>query len=139
MTTALTHHLNDLHHIGKSSSTRHGESEDEQDVTVITLAGNNIGATMQGELEEISDAEEDKAFTTYTNSNFQAINNSIMFGGSYTCKDPGVHIETSMDYFEPNQHKEAKDGKKGKKKVTGTSRSGNHSGKSSDENSDGRV
>ncbi|KAF9603626.1 hypothetical protein IFM89_037139, partial [Coptis chinensis] len=82
MTTALTHHLNDLHHIGKSSSTRHGESEDEQDVTVITLAG--------------------KQYWRYH--------------ASYTFKDPGVHIETSMDYFEPNQHKEAKDGKKGKKK-----------------------
>ncbi|KAL5719252.1 hypothetical protein ACHQM5_012055 [Ranunculus cassubicifolius] len=114
MTSALTHHLGELTH--------HDESEDETGVRIITLAGTNTGATMKGELLDDNSKEEDddadKAFTTYTNSNFQAINNSIMFGGSYTCKDPGVHIETIMEYDEPSGRKEMKNRKKGKKAVS---------------------
>ncbi|PIA34953.1 hypothetical protein AQUCO_03700304v1 [Aquilegia coerulea] len=117
MTSAITHHLNDLHHVGKSNAVHQDGIEDDQGVRIITLAGTNTGAAMQGELDEISNTDDDKTFTTYTNSNFQAINNSIMLGGSYSCKDPGVHIETCIDFVEPNEHKQVKLGKKGKKKL----------------------
>ncbi|KAK9275291.1 hypothetical protein L1049_022553 [Liquidambar formosana] len=63
---------------------------------------------------------------TYVNSNFQAINNSIMLGGSYSTNDPGVHMDIS-DFFEHNGHKPDKHGKKGKKKEKETSKSDQHS------------
>ncbi|KAF5188907.1 Processive diacylglycerol beta-glucosyltransferase [Thalictrum thalictroides] len=136
MTSAITHHLNDLHHTSKSSSAIHHDgTEDDQGVRIITLAGTNTGAAMQGELDEISNTDDDKTFTTYTNSNFQAINNSIMIGGSYTCKDPGVHIETCIDFTESNEHKEVKPGKKGKKQLRHKSKSDNPSDGSGGEGS----
>ncbi|RLM74070.1 uncharacterized protein C2845_PM15G00100 [Panicum miliaceum] len=79
--------------------------------TVITLAGENSGATMDaaaaGDVEDLvvvgnEDAEEenedhdqqeeDVVISAYTNSNYQAVNNSVLVSGSCAVNDPGVHV-----------------------------------------------
>ncbi|PUZ46042.1 hypothetical protein GQ55_7G014800 [Panicum hallii var. hallii] len=78
--------------------------------TVITLAGENSGATMEaaaGDVEDLvvvgnADAEEnndgdnqeedDVVISAYTNSNYQAVNNSVLVSGSCAVNDPGVHV-----------------------------------------------
>ncbi|XP_015876695.2 uncharacterized protein LOC107413294 [Ziziphus jujuba] len=119
MVSAITHRLTDLQ---KSGST-HQEIEDEHGVRLITLAGTNSGASLRTELDEktgihISEADplaESDALSTFVNSNFQAVNNSILMGGSYSTNDPGVHVDIS-DFAEHQGHKPEKKGKKGKKK-----------------------
>ncbi|XP_027339477.1 uncharacterized protein LOC113853177 [Abrus precatorius] len=119
MVSAITHRVTDFH---KSDSTHHLENDDERDVRIITLAGTNDGATLKSDLDEKSGKTphgEPEALSTFVNSNFQAINNSIMFGGSYQANDPGVHLDIS-DFTDPphshHHHKVDKQGKKGKKK-----------------------
>ncbi|KAH8494703.1 hypothetical protein Peur_060608 [Populus x canadensis] len=100
--------------------------EDDHGIRIITLAGTNTGATMRSELDDqkgkkLPDGEsfgEPEASGTYVNSNFQALNNSIMFGSHYNTNDPGVHMDIS-DTFEPHGLKPGKHGKKGKKKDKG--------------------
>ncbi|XP_062224681.1 uncharacterized protein LOC133923385 [Phragmites australis] len=74
--------------------------------TIITLAGENSGATMEatGDMEDIvvvgnadadeneDDQEEESVVSAYTNSNYQAVNNSVLVAGSCTVNDPGVHV-----------------------------------------------
>ena len=83
--------------------------------TVITLAGENSGATMEaaaGDVEDLvvvgnadaeeeendedhdqqEDEEEDVVISAYTNSNYQAVNNSVLASGSCAVNDPGVHV-----------------------------------------------
>ncbi|KAK7392997.1 hypothetical protein VNO78_21447 [Psophocarpus tetragonolobus] len=117
--SAITHRVKNFH---KSGSTPHMENEEEHGLSMVTLAGNNNGATMKSEFDEKSGnpshGDEPEALSTYVNSNFQAINNSIMFGGSYHANDPGVHMDISDFSSEPHQshhYKEEKHGKKGKK------------------------
>ncbi|KAL9680289.1 hypothetical protein QQ045_018167 [Rhodiola kirilowii] len=73
--------------------------DDHRGLRIITLAGSNQGATMHGELmDDKANTDDDdpyEALGTYVNSNFQAINNSIMMEGSYTTNDPGVHMDIS--------------------------------------------
>lgn len=102
-------------------STHHQEVVDDQGSSVITLAGTNTGATMRAELngktsklEDAAGADENESLTSYINSNFQAINNSIMFGGSYTGNDPGVHMDIS-DLYEEGHKGEKGEKVKGKK------------------------
>ncbi|KAL6579353.1 hypothetical protein OROMI_009569 [Orobanche minor] len=87
------------------------DEEDEEGVKIITLTGNNLGATMRANMDDkpvigtqgfglAQPEQEDPA--TYVNSNFQAINNSIMLGGSYKTNDPGVHLDIS-DYDEHSE------------------------------------
>ncbi|XP_038901871.1 uncharacterized protein LOC120088550 [Benincasa hispida] len=116
MVSTLTSRLGLLR---KGGSAQHHEVVDDQGSSVITLAGTNTGATMRAELKgkttklEDAGADENESLTSYINSNFQAINNSIMFGGSYTGNDPGVHMDIS-DLHEEG-HKAEKGGAKGKK------------------------
>lgn len=121
MVSSLTHRFSDIH---KSGSTNlQEEDQDDHGVRVITLAGTNSGATMRSELDEKSSTPADgfsvgepDPLSTYVNSNFQAINNSIMMGGSYSTNDPGVHVDIS-DFFDKKGHKPGgKHGKKDKKK-----------------------
>ncbi|KAA8526054.1 hypothetical protein F0562_007846 [Nyssa sinensis] len=118
MISALTHRLLDIQHVQKLGSTHHegGEDEHENGVKIITLAGSNTGATMRSEMDEKSSLQvqlnDQEAAATYVNSNFQAINNSIMLGGSYSTNDAGVHLDISEE-SEGHHHKH---GKKGKKK-----------------------
>ena len=133
MVSAITHRVTDFH---KSGSTHHLENDDEHGVRIITLAGNNDGATLRSELEEKSaktspHGVEPEPLSTFVNSNFQAINNSMMLGGSYQANDPGVQMDIS-DFTEPphSHHKAEKHGKKVKKKEKEASKSDHHSGRS---------
>ncbi|XP_057433504.1 uncharacterized protein LOC130726275 [Lotus japonicus] len=119
MVSAITHRVTDFH---KSGSTHHLENEDEHDhVRIITLTGTNNGATLRSELDEksgkSSSHDEAETLSTYINSNFQAVNNSIMLGGSYQANDPGVHMDIS-DFTEPHHHKAEKHEKKKEKEAT---------------------
>ncbi|CAJ1961962.1 unnamed protein product [Sphenostylis stenocarpa] len=122
MVSAITHRVTDFN---KSGSTHHLEKEDENDTRIITLAGTNDGATLRSELDEKSGKKtsvgEPETLSTFINSNFQAINNSIMFGGSYHANDPGVHFDISDFIHQPqppqsDHHKVEKPAEKGKKK-----------------------
>ena len=119
MVSAITHRVTDFH---KAGSTHHLEKEHEDDTRIITLTGTNDGATLRSELDEKSGKTshgESEELSTFVNSNFQAINNSIMFGGSYQANDPGVHLDISDFTDQPpesHHHKVEKPGKKGKKK-----------------------
>ncbi|CAJ1967705.1 unnamed protein product [Sphenostylis stenocarpa] len=119
MVSAITHRVTDFH---KSGSTHHLENDEEHGLSMVTLAGNNNGATMRSELDDKSGnhshGDEPEALSTYVNSNFQAINNSVMLGGSYHANDPGVHLDISDLSTEPHQRhhlKEERLGKKGRK------------------------
>ncbi|XP_022136757.1 uncharacterized protein LOC111008382 isoform X2 [Momordica charantia] len=118
MVSSLTTRLG-LIRKGGGGSGHHHEVVDDQGSSVITLAGTNTGATMRAELNgkttklEGAAGDENEALTSYINSNFQAINNSIMFGGSYSGNDPGVHMDIS-DLHEEG-HKGDKGGAKAKK------------------------
>ncbi|XP_022985289.1 uncharacterized protein LOC111483341 [Cucurbita maxima] len=102
--------------IRKGGTAHHHEVVDDHGSSVITLAGTNTGATMRAELngkaKKLEDAGVDKnePLTSYINSNFQAINNSIMFGGSYTGNDPGVHMNIT------DLHEEGHKAEKGRAK-----------------------
>lgn len=131
-------HDPELHH-----HRHHHPHDDDNGLRIITMAGSNVGATMRSELDVMdkttphdqdpnqggSEHDQQVPLTTYLNSNFQAINNSIMLGGSYTTNDPGVHLDIS-DYFYTDEHQVAhlKHGKKGKKKeIIEPSKSDHHS------------
>ncbi|KAG4931721.1 hypothetical protein JHK84_048714 [Glycine max] len=100
---------------------------DEKQFSVITLAGDNRGATMHLGSESAkkegsihihraykSDPEDTNEVTTdgeentneevgmaYVNSNIQSINNSLMFHGSITERDPGVQVTLPQKPAEP--------------------------------------
>ncbi|GMH00687.1 hypothetical protein Nepgr_002526 [Nepenthes gracilis] len=98
MVTSMTTRLSDLH---KSASNDGGE----RGLRIITLSGSNVGATMRKNEQSVSgdeQREDEWGLGTYVNSNFQAINNSIMMGGSYGSNDPGVHLDIS-DAVEQSQ------------------------------------
>ncbi|KAM0979144.1 hypothetical protein ACFX13_015335 [Malus domestica] len=109
MVSAITNRVTDIH---KSGSIHH-EDEDEDGVRIITLAGSNTGATLRGELDHENvnklaglhgggpALEEADGLSTYVNSNFQAVNNSLMMGGNYTTNDPGVRMDIT-DVVEPH-------------------------------------
>ncbi|KAE8706845.1 RING/U-box superfamily protein isoform 1 [Hibiscus syriacus] len=96
-------HLNkEIKDMVSSITRRLGGGVDDDGAGIVTLAGNNVGATMRSELDEESDPrygnsvrDQADALSTYVNSNFQAVNNSIMFGSSYNANDPGVHLDIS--------------------------------------------
>ncbi|CAI8590969.1 unnamed protein product [Vicia faba] len=100
MVSAITGRVTNFH---KPGSTHHLDNEDEHGARIITLAGTNEGATLRSEMDEKI-------------GNFQAINNSVMLGGSYHANDPGVHMDIE-DFTEnpQNHHKTDKHGKKEKK------------------------
>ncbi|CAA0824215.1 Unknown protein [Striga hermonthica] len=133
--SALTTRLGSIQRAHNPSSS----DEDEKGVGIVTLAGNNVGATMRGDVDDVE--QEDLA--TYVNSNFQAINNSIMMGGSYKTNDPGVHLDISdvYEHDDDDDHQATnKRGKKGSKNLTRRRSKGerhnHHHGKRSDGTSD---
>ncbi|KAK6146554.1 hypothetical protein DH2020_020423 [Rehmannia glutinosa] len=140
--SALTNRLGSIQRSqkpGGSTNQNQADDEDEQGVRIITLAGSNLGATMRGEMDEKSSVgpqdlalqPEQEDFAAYVNSNFQAINNSIMLGGSYKTNDPGVHLDIS-DYYEHTNGKNK--GRKNKRRISSKSDHDQveHSDKSSD-------
>ncbi|KAM7280140.1 hypothetical protein ACFE04_007274 [Oxalis oulophora] len=123
MLNALTH--------GTTGTTMTDNGE-ENGIRIITLAGTNAGATFRGELGDdksntmnphegmlFGGGESDDELSTHVNSNFQSVNNSIMFGSSYTTNDPGVHMEISQlsdNQAYPHNNKPDRHARKGKKK-----------------------
>ncbi|XP_039065592.1 proteoglycan 4-like [Hibiscus syriacus] len=94
---------------------------DENPVSVITLAGENSGASFR--CDSSSDGEESSrvrqtmdsmikenaAPKAYVNSNTQSINNSIMFESSLEGSNPGVHLHFFNDAkAEPPQARKSK-------------------------------
>ncbi|GAB2291320.1 hypothetical protein Dimus_025578 [Dionaea muscipula] len=138
MVSALDSRLTtDLQQVQKLSSSSIG-NDDEADAdhengtrSIITIAGTNVGATMKGtELQdgigrESPDHLQDEpggVTSTYVNSNFQAVNNSIMLGGSsYTSNDPGVQVEISDHVDVANQEKKNNTWSKRKEKTAASS------------------
>lgn len=115
MVSAIVGRISNLQRPGSSQTS---EEDDDRGVRIVTLAGNNVGATLKSEMDEKSSGpdEELDAMSTYVNSNFQAVNNSIMMGGSYTTNDPGVHLDVS-DFVEHREKDHRKPGKHGKEKM----------------------
>ncbi|XP_044485058.1 uncharacterized protein LOC123210652 [Mangifera indica] len=115
--------VNAITDLYKTGSSLHSEDEDDDHgVRIITLAGSNIGASMRSELDDKQNVHhglshgEAEPMNTYVNSNFQSVNNSIMFISSYNTSDPGVHMDIT-DVFEHQGHyKSDKHAKRGKKK-----------------------
>lgn len=131
MISALTGRLGTIQRSQKSgSSSSHSLDEDEQGVRIITLAGSNLGATMRGDVDDkgapprgLTLPEQEDSTSYVVNSNFQAINNSIMLDGSYKTNDPGVHLDIT-DHVD---HDDVE--KKGRKSRRGAHhRHGRHSG-----------
>ncbi|KAG6475035.1 hypothetical protein ZIOFF_064252 [Zingiber officinale] len=82
--------------LGRSITRSDGGGGAEHGFGIITLAGENNGAIMKAEMEELMDVQggtfdDDNGMLTYANSNYQAVNNSIILGGSTIADDPGVH------------------------------------------------
>lgn len=91
-----------------STSTATQLPTDDKTVSVVTLAGDNRGATMhvagshsqstrkKGSIHNIhrtkEEEEKDEAGKAYVNSNIQSMNNSLMVQGSINGRDPGVHV-----------------------------------------------
>ncbi|XP_010251150.1 PREDICTED: uncharacterized protein LOC104593134 [Nelumbo nucifera] len=126
MVSAITNRLT-----GSRRQIGDGVDEDERGSSVITLAGSNTGATMKSDLDEMSSdphkVSMGEGMGAYVNSNFQAINNSIMLGGSYSSSDPGVHLEMSDSVDQREEHKgPEKQGRKGRKKERGNSSKTDH-------------
>lgn len=123
MVATLTEKVNKLH-----SKTKVGESEpnnavnyvgdDENGVSILTLAGTNTGATMRSNLDDKrSENLEVLGSGTYANSNCQAVNNSIMMHAKYTSEDPGIHISIlEYDEYDEEEHGKGKGKHKEKKK-----------------------
>ncbi|XP_044477506.1 uncharacterized protein LOC123204772 [Mangifera indica] len=121
MVNAITGRMNDLF---KTGSSLQNEDDEDNGVRIITLAGTNTGASMRSELDDKKNVDHQVLFSqgeaepmnTYVNSNFQSVNNSIMFNSHYNTNDPGVHMDIT-DVFEHQGHlKPDKLAKKGKKK-----------------------
>ncbi|KAK7383027.1 hypothetical protein VNO78_28692 [Psophocarpus tetragonolobus] len=105
---------------------------DDKQFSVITLAGDNRGATMHlgsesakkegsihihrayksdpedtnevttdGEENTNEEEDEEEVGMAYVNSNIQSINNSLMFHGSITERDPGVQVTLPQKPTEP--------------------------------------
>ncbi|XP_073133164.1 uncharacterized protein [Henckelia pumila] len=127
--SALTSRLTAMQRSQKNGNSMdlNNQESNEHGVRMITLAGSNLGASMRGEIDQKPDAlqgdqavPESEDFATYVNSNFQAINNSIMLGGSYETNDPGVHLDIS-EYKDDDFSRRSR-GKKSKKNENGGSK-----------------
>ncbi|XP_057463814.1 uncharacterized protein LOC130753649 [Actinidia eriantha] len=134
MTSALAHRLADLQrhvHMEQTPSTQLQQDHDHDGFRIITLTGSNTGAAMRGQLDDKywsssghgEHGDEANALATYVNSNFQAINNSVMLGGTYSTNDPGVRLDMDMtisdhDHLQqhPHSHPHMKHGKLNPKK-----------------------
>ena len=122
MISALNSRLTNLHQIRKQgASAPHSGDDDEHRVRIITIEGTNTGATMRGELlnhhHKIQDQHNESSggLGTYVNSNFQAVNSSIVLDATYDSNDPGVHAEIE-DVMDSPGYKTEKYGRKGLRK-----------------------
>ncbi|KAF2575704.1 hypothetical protein F2Q70_00001279 [Brassica cretica] len=105
----LKNKVSSVTHMGadKAGPSQYEEEKEEDGISAITLAGSNLGATMKTELDDNqgdsykNGGQELDFLTTFVNSNFQAVNNSIMMGAKYETHDPGVHLDISGDVEKP--------------------------------------
>ncbi|XP_061356442.1 uncharacterized protein LOC133300871 [Gastrolobium bilobum] len=84
---------------------------DDKTVSVVTLAGDNRGATMHvtgshsarknEENSPSTSTEKDEVGKAYVNSNIQSMNNSLLLHGSITERDPGVSVILPQRPAEP--------------------------------------
>lgn len=91
--------------VPKSSSRVHADAmclgqEGGDSTRIVVLAGENRGAVTKVNSQEMVDTggvlrADEKALAACANSNYQAVNNSIVLGRSCTAEDPGVHIAIS--------------------------------------------
>ncbi|KAM3393118.1 hypothetical protein ACQJBY_013997 [Aegilops geniculata] len=101
-TNAASEVSNAITDLNDHLATALGAGDEAGKTTVITLAGENNGAAMDaedlvvveagGEGEEEDGEEEEVQVAAYTNSNYQAVNNSVLLAGSCAVRDPGVHV-----------------------------------------------
>ncbi|RWW87630.1 hypothetical protein BHE74_00003534 [Ensete ventricosum] len=102
--------------LGRSTARSDAKSQEAGDAAdpglrVITLAGDNKGASMKADMEDLMDSDggvydDDSGMCTHANSNFQAVNNSILLGGSCSAEDPGVHLLISECSEEEEEEEE---------------------------------
>ncbi|XP_074586550.1 uncharacterized protein LOC141842230 [Curcuma longa] len=97
--------------LGRSIARPGGGGDAEHGFGIITLAGENKGAMMKAEMEELMDMQsgtfdDDNGMFTYANSNYQAVNNSIILGGSTIADDPGVHVDMKQHIEEEEEEEE---------------------------------
>ncbi|GFZ18290.1 hypothetical protein Acr_27g0000290 [Actinidia rufa] len=107
MTSALAHRLADLQrhvHMEQTPSTQLQQDHDHDGFRIITLTGSNTGAAIRGQLDDKywsssghgEHGDEANALATYVNSNFQAINNSVMLGEHFvSTRAPAQSLTTS--------------------------------------------
>ncbi|CAL9068008.1 unnamed protein product [Musa banksii] len=91
--------------VPKSSSREHTDAmglgqEGGDGTRIVVLAGENRGAVTRVNSQEMVDTggvlrADENALAACANSNYQAVNNTIVLGGSCTAEDPGVHIAIS--------------------------------------------
>ncbi|KAK3163653.1 hypothetical protein QOZ80_1AG0006430 [Eleusine coracana subsp. coracana] len=93
-----------VHKLGASSGHHHDRHASGDGTTVITLAGKNKGASMKishADRKQLDDGKQKEAqhgakgVTAFVNSNVQVVNNSLVFQGSVSSSDPGVHLKLS--------------------------------------------
>ncbi|KAF8647616.1 hypothetical protein HU200_065250 [Digitaria exilis] len=102
--------LND--HLATALTGADASNNNNNSNTIITLAGENSGATMEAVAGDVAEdlvvvgsadaednaddsqqeEEDDVVVSAYTNSNYQAVNNSLLVSGSCAVNDPGVHV-----------------------------------------------
>ncbi|KAF8749572.1 hypothetical protein HU200_012587 [Digitaria exilis] len=102
--------LND--HLATALTGADASNNNSSSNTIITLAGENSGATMEAVAGDVAEdlvvvgsadaednaddsqqeEEDDVVVSAYTNSNYQAVNNSVLVSGSCAVNDPGVHV-----------------------------------------------
>ncbi|ONK60098.1 uncharacterized protein A4U43_C08F14160 [Asparagus officinalis] len=72
----------------------------DRSAKIITVVGENVGATMKMKASEMKDTSgvmysNEKTTSAVMNSNYQAVNNSVMFKGRCVVEDPSVHVVIS--------------------------------------------
>ncbi|XP_074581320.1 uncharacterized protein LOC141837847 [Curcuma longa] len=81
----------------------HGEVEEQgEGAGLVMLTGENTGAVTKADgrlLQQLAvDTQgemraDEASLSAFANSNYQAVNNSVVVGGRCAVEDPGVHIE----------------------------------------------
>ncbi|XP_012851385.1 PREDICTED: uncharacterized protein LOC105971083 [Erythranthe guttata] len=88
-------------HVGPDSSNRDGPVHIHRSYNKINPDENNDAEESSREKKKSEDAKQDKPSEAYINNNAQGINNSIVFNGSVTERNPGVHMAVTHVAKEP--------------------------------------
>ncbi|CAD5193807.1 unnamed protein product [Musa acuminata subsp. malaccensis] len=123
-----------------SSMKSHEAGDADHGFRIITLAGDNKGATMKANMDQLMDTDgmmydDNDIICTYTNNNYQAVNNSFLLRGSCTAEDPGIHVVISeyvekvgdgddQERYEKKKENNKKDKKREEDKSKGSTKEG---------------